>query len=799
MIIYYCKSAFHALRGSMRFTILNMLSLSLGLSLVVMMVMLINYELSYDSFHPNRDEILQVIQHDLKSDELSTSCPLPLPSVLLEEFPEVEHATGISKMISPNAAISWNDREYSGFTGASVDKDFLTIFGYELLAVNRDDILEAPDQILVSERFARTVFGDEEPLGQVVSLRDHPLTVSGIFMDVHDNSSVKFDLLLSEKARAFIRSDYKTAWWNGGMQTYVILQSTSMTDAFETHLQEIPARHYPDFLKGRSTFMTRPFKGSHFDTSVLDYDSPPIPRSYLFILASITFITLLIACINYINLSTAQSVRRNIDSGIRQIMGARSGQIIRLHVWIAFLVVIGGLAIALTICILAMPLIESLTQRPVGGQFSDPVVWIILAATVLVTGLITGYLPGRSFVRVEPVQLVRTKGSTGTRTRSYRDGMIIFQFTLTITLIIVQLFIFKQVSYMKNADLGFDNENLLAIHVNGIDDSDGKAYSQVGLFKEEVEQYMAQYGFSRGTVTENIPGYYYQNSFVLVPTDAVIDECLVVSTAVDEYFHEVYGMEMVEGRYFSPEYSTDQTAFIINETAFEMLGWESIDGKFMKYHHEGQAFPVVGVMKDIHTTTLREPMKPMVYRFGDHNNFPGFLTFRISPEQGKETIAFFEAHWQEMFEELPFNHFNVRERYYENYEEEKRFSRIIGSFTMIAILLSMLGLFGLVSFLAEQRHKEIGIRKVNGAGSGEILLMMNRIFLKWVGIAFLLSCPIAWYAVRAWLQEFAYRTSINPVVFLVAGLLAMIITLITVSWQSWRAAARNPVDSLRYE
>ncbi len=799
MIRYYLKSAIQLLRGTLRFTLLNAISLSLGLSLVVMMVMLITYEASFDSCHPNRDEILQVLQHDLKSDEYSSSCPLPLPSTILNEFPEVKYATGISQMIHQGAVFESNDRQYSGFIGASVDNDFMEIFGYELLAGNQEELAKAPDRIVVSEKFARTLFGDEDPLGKVVSVWDHPLTISGIFRDLPRNSSVHFDVLLPEKARSFIRPDYKEAWWNGGMKVYVMLQPGTSKVEFETHLQGIPARHYPDFLLGRSTFTTRSFRGSHFDTSVLDYESPPVPRSYLLILASITLVTLLIACINYINLSAAQSARRNVDTGIRQIMGARSGQIIRMHLWAAFIVFVGALGISILVCLLAMPLIESLTQRPVGQQLSDPAVWSVLGITLIFTVFITGFLPGRSFLRAEPIQLVQTKGIIRQDSGLSRNSMIILQFTLAISLIIVQLFIYKQVAFMKHADLGFNNENLLVIEVDGIPDEEGQAYSQVKLYKENVEPQMSRYGFSQGSVTENIPGYYYQNTFTLVPGDAKIDECLVISTAVDEHFAEVFGIQVVQGRYFSPDYSTDHDAFIINETALQTIGWENIDGKFMKFRQQGESFPVIGVIKDIHTSTLREPIQPMVYRYGEHNNFPAFLTFRISPEKEKETIAFMESEWQKLLPDLPFNYFDVKEKYYENYKEEKRFARIIGSFTIIAILLSLLGLFGLVTFLSEQRKKEIGIRKVNGARSWEILSMMNRGFLKWIGIAFLLSCPIAWYAVKEWLKEFAYRTGISPLVFLAAGLLTVLIALVTVSLQSWRAASRNPVESLRYE
>lgn len=799
MIRYYLKSAIQSLRGTFRFTLLNMISLSLGLSLVVMMVMLITYEVSFDSCHPNRDEILQVLEHDLKADHFTTSCPLPLPSVILSEFPEVMHATGISTMIQSGTEFVWEDRPYSVFRGASVDRGFIDIFGYEWLAGNPDEWAAAPDRIAVSESLAGTVFGEADPLGQVVSVMDYPLTVSGIFRDIPKKSSVQFDVLLPEKTRALIRPDYNEAWWNGGMQVYVMLHPGSDVTAFEAHLREIPERHYPEFLIGRSTFTTRPFRGSHFDTGTLDYDSPPVPRTYLLILASITLVTLLVACINYINLSAAQSTRKNVDNGIRQILGARSGQIIGKNVWEAFLLILSSLAISILICQLAMPLIESLTQRPLRQQFSDPVIWLILLAAIILMGFITGLLPGRSFRRTEPVRLVQAKGIIRRGSRFSRNILIIFQFTMALTLITVQLFIYRQLNYMKNAELGFDNENLLSIEVNSVPGEGGEDYSRVKLYMEQLEAYRSQYNFSRGTVTENIPGYYYQNSFALVPTDAAIDECLVISSAVDENFFDVFGLQMAEGRFFSPEFRTDRDAFIINEAALRTIGWESIDGKYMKFDHEGQSFPVIGVIRDIHTSTLKAPIPPMVYRFGDHNNFPGFLTFRISPEKRTETIAFMGEEWEKLFPDTPFSCFDVKEKYYENYGEEKRFSRIIGSFTIIAILLSLLGLFGLVSFTAERRQKEIGIRKVNGARSGEILVMMNYSFLKWIGIAFLVSIPIAWYAVRIWLQGFAFRTGMNPLVFLSAGILILLVAVMTVSWQGWRAAVRNPAESLRYE
>ncbi len=795
MIQYYLKSAIQSLRGSLKFTILNIISFSLGLALVSMMVMLITYELSFDNCHPNRDSILQVIQHDLKAGEYSTVCPLPLPATILEEFPEVLYATGISRLINPETVLDWDDQTFSGFTGASVDNDFIQIFGYELLTGNPEKLANAPDRILVSERLAKTVFGDANPLGQTISISDHPFIISGIFKDKPQNTSVRFDMLFSEEARSFIRPDYNKAWWHGGMQVYVMLQPGTGVESFEDHLRTIPDRHYPDFLKGRSTFTTRPFKGSHFDMSVHDYYTTPVSKSYLIILASITLVTLLIACVNYINLYTSQYTRRSMDTGIRQILGARSVHVIRMHLCSAFILIVFAFGISIVVLKLAMPVVESITQRPVSQQISSPLVWVILGITILITGIITGYLPGKSFVHAEPIQLVQNKGIMGAHPTYARNMMIVFQFTLSIALIIVQLFIFRQVHFMKNAELGFDNNNLLSIELN----SNRNTIPDINFFKEQVESQMARFGFSRGSITENIPGYYYQNSFTVIAEGAVRDELLVIATSVDEYFLKVFGIEMVEGRFFSPEFRTDNMNFIINETAMKSIGWENTDGKFLKLQYEGKSYPVVGVIKDIHTTTLKEPIKPMIYRFGAHNNYPGFLTFRLSPGKWTETIEFMESEWQKVFRDTPFLYFDVREKYFENYREEKRFSRIIGSFTIIAILLSLLGLLGLVSFLSEQRQKEIGIRKVNGANIREILFMINRHFLKWIGIAFLVAVPIASIAAREWLKGFAFKTGLSPLVFLTAAFLVLFISFVTVSWQSWKAASLNPSESLRYE
>jgi putative ABC transport system permease protein len=268
---------------------------------------------------------------------------------------------------------------------------------------------------------------------------------------------------------------------------------------------------------------------------------------------------------------------------------------------------------------------------------------------------------------------------------------------------------------------------------------------------------------------------------------------------VDQNFTNVFGVDVVAGRFFSDQYGTENEAFIINETAMKQFGWKNIDGKFLKLSFEDSKCPVIGVMKDIHPTTLKEPIPPMIYRYGLQNNFPSYITFRILPQYENQTIALMKKTWEAIFPDTPFTYLNVKETYYKNYIEEQRLSKIIGIFALLAVSLSLLGLLGLITFYSERRIKEIGIRKINGARVSEILAMLNKDFIKWIIIAFVIACPVAGYSINKWLQTFAYKTDISWWIFVLAGTIVLAIALLTVSWQSWWAATRNPVEALRYE
>ena len=791
------KIAFRYFKAADRFTFLNIIGLTVGVTLFVLMVMLLDYELSYDSFHANAKRILQVCEHDLKSGEKNAWSAIPLPLTLKNDFPEVKYVVGIWGTINPEGKIKYENKEFSGFNGASVEPDLFKIFNCNLILGDRETVLRDPEKIAISRSTASKIFGKDNPLGKVLTFYGFSFVVSQVFDDIPQNSSVHFDILFSDKIREKVNPDYKVAWWNGGMKTFVVLQDGSPLAEFEKHLKEIPSRYYPDFLKGRSTYFTVPFYRSHFNTSLTGQSA--VSYTYIILLGAITLIILLIASVNYINLTMARAFKMNIDAGIRRISGADSGHIIGIQVWLSLLNVFTALILAFPLSGLLTPFFEKLAERSLTGQENSVKVWLFTLFITLLVGLISGLVPGNLFSKVVPVKIIKSRNSLVNVNKKIHNSLIVFQFTLTIALIIGQLFILRQISFMKNADLGYNFENLVAIRIGHVDMPYNKKYEQTRILRNEIEKQGTSVGLSSGTISEDVPGFYFENSFTVNPVDAAVGECLVKSTSIDENFMNVFGINISEGRFFSDNYGTDGDAFMINETARKKFGWNNIEGKYLKLSFEDNKYPVVGVMKDFHPTTLKEPIPAMIYRFRQHNNFPGYLTFRINPGMEKQTLELMSKVWKSIFPTEVFNYIKVKETYFKNYIEEQRLSKIIGIFTVLAIFLSLLGLFGLITFYFERRIKEIGIRKINGARVTEILTMLNRDYILWIIAAFIIACPAAGYFIHKWLQTFAYREELSWWVFALAGLIILAITLLTVSWQSWRAATRNPAEALRYE
>ena len=353
---------------------------------------------------------------------------------------------------------------------------------------------------------------------------------------------------------------------------------------------------------------------------------------------------------------------------------------------------------------------------------------------------------------------------------------------------------------MRNHDTGFNKENLITIPVQSLGQNGNERLKNTAILVQALEKYQSQYGYGKASVTEFVPGFGFRNNFKIYPEEAAFSEGMeLLSCDVDENFSEVFGMHMVKGRFFSKDYSTDIDAIVINETAWKKLGWKSLEGKGVGLFTKDNRKEVIGVINDINVRSLQFPVSPMIYQFGRHHNFPGYVTVRINPDKRSETIDFIKKQWTELFPGIPFGFESVDEKFRNAYGEEQKLARITGVFTILALFLSILGIVALSILAVERRIKEIGIRKINGAKTAEVIAMFNKDFIIWIMVAFVIGCPIAFYVINRYLQNFAYKTFLSWWVFAIAGMIVIGLAIIIVSWQSWRAATRNPVEALRYE
>ena len=673
------------------------------------------------------------------------------------------------------------------------------MFDFKFLRGNPKTALEDPGSAVITRTFARKLFGDSVAVGKTIVFDNFVFTVSGILEKLPENSIFDFDMLVSYNLRTKIFPNWDQRWWHGGVYTFFIPQNPELLPAIQKKLSEIPDKYYPEWLDKDVDYIARPMKKSHLYNWVRGDMKSTVSPAYLYILLTIAMTILALACINYINFATVYSTRRRKSIGINKIYGAQPRSLFIQQITESVLFSTISFGFALIISEQLLPLFAKITGKQFNFDYSNLSLLSGIILFSFIVGILSGLYPGIVFSRKKPVEAFLLKSHGKIERTLLHKSSVIIQFLISLILIIAATCILKQTSFMKNYNVGFDKNNLYAIYLDDLG-TDSVKYENAKLYRQEVEKFAGQYGFSNGTITENIPGFYYQNSFEIVPDGFTKENSIrITSTAIDENFLKVYGIKMTEGRFFSWDYPTDYDAFIINETALKMFGWDNITGKYINLVYDSKKYPVIGVMKDIHISSLQNNLGPVLFRFGEHNNFPGFLTIRMAKDKKQETVRFLEKTWEKLFPDVTFSGFFVKDKYLDNYKSEDKLIRIILIFTLLAIILSCLGLFSLVSYETMNRTKEIGIRKVNGAGTGKIMLMLSKDFTKWVLVAFIIACLVGYFAMNKWLQNFAYKTDLSWWIFALAGLLTYLIALLTASWQSWRAASRNPVEALRYE
>lgn len=801
MILYNLKTIFRYQSSQRYISLLNILGLSIGMSVAILIFCFVNFERSYDNFHNGGDQIYRIISVYKGTGETDyrATTPFPLADAIRSDIKDAEMTTSLSLFLNNDEPVQVDGQSFFNMTGYTADSCFLKMFNFPMIDGDPNTVLKNPDAVVLTRSAAQRLFGDQQPLGKYLVIGDYNFTVSGIIKDLPENSTFKLDLLVAPYVLNKMHPDVAKMWWGGGALTFIKTYPDQNVSSVKAGLALIPGKYFPDYLKGRESYDLQPLDDIHLDNRVSGDTIPPVSAKYLYMLMAIAVAVLFIACVNFVNLSTSQSEKRARETGLRKLAGGGRFQIASLFIGEAIAISMIAVIIAVFLSQLFLPWFNELSQRNMTINLSDSSVILAILVFGILTGFLSGIYPALLFSKYQPVRILHERTIYHVSKSGIRKAFIITQFLIAIILIISQLFITRQISFMKNHNMGFNEEDLVAVPLRVNDESKRLEFARLfvaGLEREEKSCEMK--GVS---ITENSPGNNFPNRFAVIPEGSSAEDSKeMVVTSVDEHFSDVFQVTIARGRALTDTIASDRfNNVMINETAARKLGWDDPIGKKLRFKHEEEQLTVVGVLKDINIRSMQTQIEPVVYRYTGANWLAGYVTLRIDPEYYQQTITLIKETWEELAPGVPFQYFFVKDKYFESYREEERLARIVGTFTVIAVLLSCLGLFSLIYWLSIQRTKEIGIRKINGAKITEVMVLLSSEFIKLVAIAFCISCPVAWFIMHKWLRNFAYKTDLTWWIFGLSGIIVLAIAILTVSLQTRSAATRNPVDSLRYE
>ncbi len=799
--MYYLKLALRYFKGQRNITLLNLFGLSLGLSIPILILYFVSFETNYDNFHNDGNRIYRIIavEKGTHGTEIWAYTPLPLTQAVRNEIQDAEMITGITNFLNEDEPVQIGGEIFYGLKGFTADSCFLKMFNFPIIAGNQNSSFNDPSALFLTESTAKKLFGKEDPVGKTLLIKKYHFTVIGILKDLPQNSNFDFDLLISHLIQRKIHPDFDNLWWFGGSMTFIKKYPNQSLSSIQKRLTIIPGKYFPDFMKDREAFDIQPLQEIHFGNNIKGDEKPAISKSYLFILSAIAFAVLFIASANFVNLSISQSEKRAQMTACLKIFGAGKFQLMMLYIVESITLSIIALFIAVFLSLILLPWFNELSQRSVTLNLVNLKIVLSIVLIGLLTGFLSGIYPAYVFSKQQPVQLLGASTIIYQQKAGLRKVFIAIQFILTILLITSQLIITRQISFMKNHDLGFDINGLITIPIYNYDEDKRLAFAH--LFVERINQKSGQYGIAGTTISENVPGLNFPNKFAIISEGSTIEDSKeMVVTSIDEKFPDVYKIPVVSGRCFSETIASDRFRnVILNETAASILNWPEPLNKRIRFRHESDFFTVVGVLRDNNFKSLQNQIEPVIYRYTGGNWLVNYITVRVENSNYGETIKYIKSIWDEIAPKTAFQYFFIKDKYLEKYSQEVRLSKIIGTFTLIAVALSCFGLFSMISFICLRRTKEIGIRKINGARIAEVMFLINKDFIITIAIAFVISCPFSLYIMQKWLLNFAYKASLSWWIFAISGLITFAIALLTASFRSYRSARVNPVNSLRYE
>ena len=805
MLRNYFLIAWRNLLRNRVYSLINILGLATGVACCLLIALYVSHEYSYDRFHPEAERIYLVAQQegDDPQNRFGNTAPI-MGDRLQADIPEVE---AVMRQSSRGGLVEPVNQP--GFTPIRadnvhyVDSNFFQFFGFELLRGDPQTALLDPNQVVLTEKWAQKLFGDADPMGKMIQLDDrYTFQVTGIVEDIPSNTVMGFDMLVSWPTMYEVyHTESFDSWWWPATYTYARLTPNPP-------LEELNQERLRDFVQVYRSENNKffPYLRAMPDVHLQGLKPGEGAMRYVSLFSLVAIILLLIACVNFMNLSTARSARRAREVGVRKAVGASRGNLIRQFLGESFLITFIAVLLGLGLTELLMPIFNDLSGLELSVPWLQPELWLGLLLVTVLVGLVAGSYPAVFLSQFRPVQVLKASLNLKVGGSRLRQGLVVGQFVISITLIISTLIIWRQHQYMLTKSLGYDQSQLLNVQVK----NSGNRL-RLDVFAEELE--------ALESVASAVPSSWNSSASYPVNFPVQVEQADgnmpqvsgtgIIYTSYD--WVQTLGIELKAGRDFSPEFGTDpEQAFLVNEEMLRRVGDTSLVGRKVRasYAEFGEVLyekigRVVGTFEDFHVRDLRSEIQPMLVCIAanqqERANYLMNVAVRLQPGNHREQLAAVEAKWREFFPNQPFEAAFVQDGIEDAYQQEKRLGNVLTAFTVLAIFIALLGLLGLAAFTAQQRTKEIGVRKILGASRQNILLLLNREFTVLVIIALLLSAPLAFWLMQGWLEEYPYRIDFAAWPYLMGGLSALLLSWLIVSGYSLRAVYMNPADALRDE
>jgi putative ABC transport system permease protein len=802
MLRNYFTVAFRTIRKDKFYSIINVFGLMLGISSCTYIMIYIQDEISYDQFHSKGDRIYRVIEfiETEGSGERSSSAPFPTGPTLQDEYGNlIESYVRFFDFQSPTLLILEREskKEFNEPHVLFVDSTFFQVFDYEVSKGNKATALQQPNSVLLTESAAHRYFGEEDPMGKILQIEGkQDLVVTGVMPNPPTNAHFTFEFLVSfSTLRNFFNGQYPQTWYWNPCWTYVLLKEGVPPADVERYFDSFIKKYFPLFIQNESRMALQPLRDIHL-TSDLEFELEANgSKSNIYVFSIIGAFILFIACMNFMNLSTARSAKRAKEVGLRKALGSKRRQLLSQFLLESLIISLIAILLAVLVAAINLSSFNRLAEKSIGYEiFLNPFLLASLGVILLVVGIGSGIYPAMVLSSFIPIKVLKDSQAKGGRGNALRKALVVIQFSLSIIMIISTIMALRQLDFLRTSDTGFDQDQLL--YISALRTPIIQTYP---AFKKELEQ---RPDVESVTGVLDVIGSKHQGDNYRF--EGMENSKLFSVIWVNHDFFKTFSLDILAGRSFLETNPTDDTlALIVNESMVRQLGWTVEEAVGKGFDYQRYSGKVIGVVKDFNFVSKHKEIGPLILQLRSspgHFNFSlKYVAIKINSKDLPRTVEGIEAKWKELVPGRPFDYFFLDQELDKMYKDEDTLGKVAGIFSFLSVVVACLGLFALVSFMTEERKKEIGIRKVMGSSAQQIVLLLSKDVSMLIVFAFVIACPFAWYFIDRWLSHFAFHAEISWVVFIGVGILTMLIAWLTISYRALQAAFANPIKSLRHE